>query len=184
MAVDEIFAQLGQHMIQGLMVHTQLADYFCFLGLKGYHKCHEYHYFAESKNYRELSDFYLCYFNKFITDSHVANPQIIPNSWYKYTRQQVDASTRKNGIIDGFEKWVNWEKETLSLYQNLYKELINLGEIAAAEEVRTYLVEVGTELASASQKQLELREIDFNIADILMEQEDLYKKYEKKIKEI
>lgn len=182
MTVEEIFAQLGQHMIKGLMVHTQLADYFCFLGLKGYFKCHEYHYFKESKNYRSLTEFYLCYYNKFITDSHVANPQIIPESWYRYTRQQVDSSTRKTGVVNGFEKWVNWETETLSLYQNMYKELLNLGEIVAAEEVLTYLVETSEELAAARQKQLELKEIDYDIGDIMMEQNELYEKYENKIK--
>ena len=31
---------------------------------------------------------------------------------------------------------------------------------------------------------LKLKAIDYNISDIMMEQEDLYKKYEKKIKEI
>ena len=184
MTVEEIFAQLGQHMIQGLMVHTQLSDYFDFLGLKGYHKCHEYHYFEESCNFRKVCSYYLEHYDKFITDSHVANPQVIPESWYKYTRQQVDAATRKSAIQAGFEKWVKWETETLKLYQTLYKELINLDEVAAASEINCYIIDVSEELAKAQQKYLELKMTDFNISNIVDEQHTLYKKYCKKIEEL
>ena len=181
MTVEEIFSQLGQHMIQGLMVHTQLADYFYFLGLKGYGKCHEYHYFDESYNYRELSNYYMERFNKFITQSHVPNPQVIPDTWYKYTRQQVDASTRKTAIQAGFEKWVEWEQETKILYENMYEELIGLNEVAAAMEVKCFIIDVDKELSKACQKHLELKTIDFNISNIFEEQEELYCKYKEKI---
>ena len=182
MTVEEIFSQICQHMIQGLMVHTQMADYYYFLGLKGYGKCHEYHYFSESENYRKLSRYYMKRFNKFITESHVPNPQIIPETWYKYTRQQVDASTRKTAIQSGFEKWVDWETDTKSLYENMYEQLIELNEVAAASELRCFIVDVDEELAKACQKYLELKMIDFDISNIYEEQEELYKKYKAKIK--
>lgn len=36
MTVDEIFSQIAGHMVEGLMTHAQLADYYNFLGLRGY----------------------------------------------------------------------------------------------------------------------------------------------------
>ena len=44
MTIDEIFAELGAHMIKGLMIHNQMMVYYDFLYLPGYSKCHEYHY--------------------------------------------------------------------------------------------------------------------------------------------
>ena len=41
---------------------------------------------------------------------------IIPDSWYKYTSMDVDASTKRNAIKDLTEKWINWERETKTLY--------------------------------------------------------------------
>lgn len=184
MTIEEVFAQLGQHMIKGLMVHTQLSDYFNFLGLKGYCKCQEYHYYEESKNFRRVCNYYLEHYDKFIVDSHVGNPQIIPENWYKYTRQQVDATTRKSAIQSGFEKWIKWETETLKLYQTFYKELLNAGEVASASEINCYIKDVNEELSKAQQKYLELKMMDFSISDIVDEQQSLYKKYCKKMEEI
>ena len=184
MTIEEVFSEISKHMIKGLMVHTQLADYFEFLGLCGYHKCHEYHYFEESKNFRELCSYYMKHVGKFITDSHIANPNIIPENWFKYNRSQVDASTRKAGVQAGFDKWIEWEKETKVLYQTMYQALVDIGEGAAAMVIQCYLEDVDEELASAQQKQLELKAIDYNISDIISEQACLYKKYIKKIEKI
>ena len=184
MTIEDVFTQFGQHMIKGLMVHTQLSDFFNFLGLKGYHKCHEYHYYEESRNYRRISNYYLEHYDKFIMDGNISNPQIIPIDWYQYTRQQVDIATRENAIQKGFEKWINWEAETLRLYQDLYKELLDMNEIASAAEVNYYIEDVNEELAKAQQKYLELRMTDFNISDIVDEQQSLVKKYTKKMEEI
>ena len=57
MTVDEIFNKIAQHMVEGLMVHTQMSDYFNFLSLDGYHKCHEYHFLEESRNFRKISNY-------------------------------------------------------------------------------------------------------------------------------
>lgn len=184
MTVEEIFSQLGEHMIEGLMTHSQLSDYFGFIGLDGYQMCHLYHYFDENNNYKKLGNYYLHHYNKIIIETPFKNPSVIPESWYQYTRHDVNATTRKNAIQVAMEKWVNWEKDTKKLYEQLYQALININEIAAAEEVMKYLKDVDEELAKACQKHIELAAIDYDISDIIMEQEELKKKYKKKLKEI
>ena len=184
MTVNEIFSQLSEHMIEGLMTHSQLSDYFGFIGLDGYQMCHKYHYFDENANYKKLGDYYLHHYNKIIMETPFKNPSIIPESWYQYTRHDVNSTTRKNAIQVAMEKWVNWEQETKKLYEQLYQELINLNEVAAAKEVCKYLKDVDDELAKAYQKQIELAAIDYNISDIIQEQEEYKKKYKKKLKEI
>lgn len=184
MTNEEIFSQIGQHMIKGLMVHTQLSDYYNFLGLDGYCKCHEYHFYEESKNFRHLSNYYIKNYDKFITDSHVGNPQVIPTNWYQYSRNQVDTAIRKTAIQQGFEKWINWETETVELYENLFLELLNLGELSAAFEIEKYLGDTKTELCKAKQKLLELKMTDFDITMIVAEQEAICKKYQKKMEKI
>ena len=68
MTLEEIFAKVTQHMIIGLMFHSQMCDYFSFLGLKGYSKCHEYHYFEENNNYKKLCNYYITHHNKLVLD--------------------------------------------------------------------------------------------------------------------
>ena len=69
MTCEEIFTNLAEHQIKGMMVHEQLANYYDFLGLPGYRNCHEYHFMKERQqinnssaekgieNHRKLYDF-------------------------------------------------------------------------------------------------------------------------------
>lgn len=184
MTVEEIFGQLIAHATEGLMVHAQMAEYYDFLGLKGYAECHTYHYFLESSNYKCMCEYYIGHYDKLPMDIAVTNPKIIPDSWYKYMRKDVDAATRKSAIMTGIEKWVSWERNTKKLYEHMYQELINIGEIAGAMEVKKYIEDVDEELASAQYVYLKKKAIDYNISDIVMEQDELCKRYKKKLKEI
>ena len=170
MTVEEIFSQISAHMVEGLMVHSQLSNYFGFLCLKGYQKCHKKHYFAENKNYHKLNEYYINHYNKLIPEISFKNPSIIPESWYKYTRQDVNITTRKNALQIGFEKWINWETETKKLYEHMYQELIAEGEVSAAEEFAQYIIDVDNELAEAIQEELELKAIDYDMTLIIDKQ--------------
>ncbi len=184
MTVEDIFNQLAQHMIEGLMIHSQMADYYNFLGLKGFKECHEYHYFEENTNYKRLVNYYIEHYNKLLVDLPFDNPHIIPDAWLKYTRFDVNTSVRKNGIQSGFERWIGWEQETKSILQNFYQELVNLGEVASAIEIKRYLKDVDVELAEAQAADLSLKARDYNMSDIMNMQDELSKKYKKKMKDL
>ena len=184
MTIEEIFNQLSNHMIQGIMFHAQMSDYYNFLGLKGFSKCHEYHFVAENYNFRKLSKYYLDHYDKIIADLPTSNPKAIPTAWLKYKKQDVDAATRKSAIQSGIESWVRWEQNTKTFYEKIYTELISLNEIAAAMEIKSYILDVDEELTIAKQKHIEEKSIDFDITILIEEQDELYQKYSKEIAEI
>lgn len=180
MTLGDIFAKITQHQIKGLMIHSQLAEYYGFLGLSGYSKCHEHHYYAESCNYMKLIGYYLCHCNKLIETLPVENPKVIPDSWYKYSRQDVDVNTKQTAVKNGVEMWVNWEKETKKLYEELYTELVNIGEIAPSIKIKCLIEDVDKELKEATQHHLNLKLVDYDTTYIAGEQSLLYAKYKKK----
>ena len=184
MTIEEIFNQISYHMIEGLMIHSQLTDYFGFLGFEGYQQCHLYHYFEESSNYKKLGNYLLKHCNRLLAEDRIANPNIIPADWVQYYRQQVTNTVRKTALQSGIEKWVNWEKETKKLYEKFYNELIAGTEVGAAKELAKYIKDVDYELAEAEQELLKLQSIDFSITDVMLEQKDIKKEYSKKLKEI
>ena len=184
MTVDEIFSQIASHMVEGLMTHAQLADYYNFLGLKGYEKCHECHYFHENVNFRKITKYYLDHYHKLVKETPFKNTNIISQDWYQYTKFKVDLQVRKSSIEYGFEKWVSWEQETKTLYEKYYLELMQLNEVAAALEVKKYIKDVDKELAEAQHSHLCAKAINFNISDIMDKQDDLYWKYKKEMEEI
>ena len=98
MTVDEIFAEISAHMIKGLMVHTQLADYYDFLGLSGYKRCHEYHALKESCEYRGINRYFINHYNRLVPENEIEDPNIIPDNWYKYRKKIYDYSTPLSNI--------------------------------------------------------------------------------------
>ena len=184
MTIVDIFSQIAQRMVEGLMTHSQLADYFGFIGLEGYQKCHVYRYFDENNNYKKIADYYLKHYNKLLVDMPFNNPNVIPNDWFQYSRQQVNDTIRINALQAGIDKWINWEKGTKRFYEQHYQELLQLNEIAAAIELSKYIEDVDKELAEAEQEKIKLEAINYNISDVMLEQKEIYKQYNKKLKEI
>ena len=171
MTCEEIFSTLINHMVKGLMVHEQLSNYYDFLGLPSYSKCHDKHYKKESKSYRKMYHYYITAYNKLLPEMRFDQPQVIPASWVQYTRQQVDDSTKQNAVKTGLETWVSWEKDTLKLYQNLYKELFTLGEIASANKINELICDVQGEIAEAEQYHLNKVAVGYDIVYIIEEQD-------------
>lgn len=181
MSVEEIFKDLSSHMIKGVMIHEQLSDYYDFLNLHGYKRCHEYHAKCEMCGMRKLHRYFINHYNRLIEEENIENPNIIPASWYRYTRQEVDVNTKRNAVKTGIEKWVDWESETKKLYENMYKELMDIGEVAAANKLAFYIHKVDKELKWAQRKHINLVASEYSIMSILNEQDHLHDWYRKKM---
>ena len=167
MTVEEIFSKLSEHMIKGLMVHEQLANYYDFLGLEVFRLEHEHQYVEESASYRRLNHFYISHYNKLIEESRIENPRIVPESWYKYSRFDVDLITKKNGIENGYKEWKNWETETRKLYEHLYCELIKIEEVSVSLFLSGFINDVEEELQRIDKELLELKATSFDLTYVM-----------------
>lgn len=182
MTIEEIFSLLAEHLIEGVMFHSQLSEYFYFLGLNGYGKMQEYHFFEENLSYKELLDYYITHHNKLVIERAYKNPKVIPESWYQFERANIDNDLRKTAILSGFERWINWEKETKNFYSLYYKKLLELGAVAAAIQLAIYIEDVDKELADAEKDYLYLKSMDCDLPTVISIQDKLYKDYTKKLK--
>lgn len=184
MELKEIYSKIVSHMIKGMMIHAQLADYYDFLGLKGYKRCHEYHFLQESCSYRSVSRYFINHHNMLIPEERIEDPNMIPETWFSHTRGDVDATTKKNAVKSGLTKWVEWERETKSLYQRMYKELMDIGEVASACKIKELICDVDCELKKAERYWLEKEAVNYDMAVIIEEQKAKHHKYKKKMKHI
>lgn len=183
MTVEEIFKRLSHRMLDGIMLHSDMVDYYRFLSLKGYAKCHEYRMIDESKAYRRLREHYLDQFDMLIQDDEVPRNPTIPGSWYSHKRQDVDAPTTKAAVRDGITAWVNHEIETKELYEDMAKELRELGEIESALFVEELVSGVSHELAKAKKYHLNKEHIGYDLPTIYGEQKCVCEKYQTRIRE-
>lgn len=181
MTVEEIFNKVATHMLDGIMIHDEMAEAFAFLGLYGYSKCHDYHHIAETINYRNLSHYYSTRYHKLLTKLSPTQPQLIPETWRKYTTFDVDTNTKRNAIKDLMTKWVEWERDTKKCYSEMKKELFAIDEYAAAAKISDFLADVDTELHTAEKYLIKLNSINYDIVTIEDHQDTLHKKYKKKL---
>ena len=170
MTVEEVFINISSHMCEGVQFHKQMADYYSFLGLSGYATCHEYHFLQESRSYYELCKYYICHMNRLLPNKMIENNDVIPSSWYRYKRHDVDANTVRTSVRQGLERWVEWESETKKLYEQMYNELLQINEIEIANEINKLIEDVSEELRKAESYQLNKKSADYDMVYIIEEQ--------------
>jgi len=170
MTVEDIFTKMASHMLDGVMIHEQLVHYHNFLHLPGYARFHMERCLGESVSYMRLYNYYLSHYGKLIPDVKVAPTNVIPKTWYSHTKKDVDSSTLRSSVKAGLEMWIDWEKDTQKLYQELYMALMEIGEIASANYVSECISDVTEELKEAECYYLNKKIRDYDITDIMDEQ--------------
>lgn len=181
MSVEDIFTIIINHMRVGIELHRQFMLAYDFLSLKGYKKCQEYHWKEETNNYETVRHYYMENYYKLIGEEATPVSGVLPLTWYKYTKMDVDNNTRRNSIKEFTRKWVEWEKETEALFAAQCKELLNLNEVAAAKFIEKYVKEVSKELRQASHMMIYLETINYDMIEIVRDQEDYFNQYQKKL---
>lgn len=208
--LQQLYSELIDRMKQGVEMHEQLADYYGFLNLPGYQKCHEYQMLEELLTYRKAKDAYMKEYNQLVPLSMMVNgisnmtnnnsnngmnnmnngngnynyTNVIPQNWYKYTRYDVDASTKRNAVKEGFQKWVNYEKETKQFLTNMVKRLEQAEDRESARKLDYLIDHVQKEIECAEEKLMALENSGYDMNYILQEQEPMKAKYADKIRKL
>ena len=218
--LQALYSELINRMKQGVEMHEQLADYYGFLNLPGYQKCHEYQMLCELLTYRKAKHDYMREFNQLVpmvnmmnmtnmtnNGSNMSNSNnngtsmpntnstynpnynnyanVIPQNWYAHTRYDVDASTKRNAVRDGFKRWIDYEKETKQYLENMMQRLEKIEGGREAARKLDYLIDhVEKEIEHAEEKMMSLENSGYDMNYILQQQEGLKAKYADKIREL
>lgn len=181
---NKIFAEISNLLITNAMRHEQFADVMDFLGLRGFKRQGEYHYFKENAELRGLHRYAINHFNKIIFDKTITIPRLIPASWENATRQQVDETTRRKYVKQMFTEWHTWEISAREKYQQWYKQLVDEGQIDAGCKVLKLLKDNEEEIKGLERQIIEYDAIDWDMTYIMFQQEGMHEHYREKEKEI
>ena len=205
--LQQLYSELINRMKQGVDMHEQLADYYGFLNLPGYQKCHEYQMLCELLTYRKAKDMYMKEYNQLVQPNVMMNnltnmgssnggnmnnsmapsknySNVIPQGWYGHTRYEVDASTKRNAVRDGFKQWIDYEKETKEFLTQMSQKLEKQNEREAARKLDYLIDHVENEIETAEEKMMALENSGYDMNYILQQQEHLKNKYADKIRKI
>lgn len=181
---EEIFSEINNRFIGAIMMHGQFADYFDFLGLRGYKRLHEYQHLAESMERRKVCRYYINHHNALIKEDFSGEVNIIPDAWYTAKRLSVGKSTKQKAVEDGFIEYRNWESETKSIYEKYSQKLREAGDVADAVFVEKLVEDVSAELQTAERMISDLISTGYDMVYITEIQSEIHEKYKKKLKGI
>lgn len=184
MQTGEVFAKIKERLLAGVMFHSDMANYFGFLNLHGFEKMHEYHFFEEAAELREVERYFIEHFNALIPFGQPERAAVIPEYWHNHTRSEVSADAKRRSVRDGIAKWIEWETESKALYAKYYAGLCDIGEIAAAKKVGDLICGVDEELKHAQSLALTLEGVSYYMGDITSMQDKLHEKFKGKMKKI
>ena len=181
---EEIFPEINNRFIGAIMMHGQFADYFDFLGLRGYKRLHEYQHLAESMERRKVCRYYINHHNALIKEDFSGEVNIIPDAWYTAKRLSVGKSTKQKAVEDGFIEYHNWESETKSIYEKYSQKLREAGAVADAIFVEELVEDVSAELQTVERMISNLISTGYDMVYITEIQSEIHEKYKKKLKGI
>lgn len=172
MTVEEIFSKIALHMIEGVMIHEEMASYFAFLRLNGYEALQTERYMDESKSLNQLYSYYIRHYGRLVPKPEIKTvPQVIPDSLYNHKFDDLSTNDVRQSVKDIIQTWVEWEKKTKELYEYSYIDLIdNNADVSAAIMVKQLLIEVDDELELAKDFWYKLKNSNFDIVFIMEEQ--------------
>lgn len=184
MQVIDAFAKVSDHMIEGMMMHEQMADYYNFLGLGGFKRLHEYHFLCETISMRRIHRYVIDRRNRLLPVANAKHIDVIPVEWSNFTRQAVESETKSKAVETGMHEWCKWEHETKELYAKSVKDLYDAGQVAAAHMIRELVRDVDDECKYADRLARELGAVDYDMQVIMPMQHELHEKYGKKLRDV
>ena len=170
MTTDEVFTDISAHMIVGVMIHKELADYYDFMSLAKYGKIQSKQYISESKSLRKLNIYFITRFYKLIPETKVEIPNVIPRDVYKHISDDLSPMDVRQAVKRTLETWVDWETKTKKLYEESYAELISNGDVGSALYISELIKDVDEELVEAKTLLMKNQHTDFDIVKIIEDQ--------------
>lgn len=170
MLIDDIFKTVACRLYGGTLFHEQLIQAYNFLCLEGYKDEQLEHYEEEVEGFHRLLDYYMAHYDKLIQLDNVPVIKVLPIEWYGHTRFEVTPYEKRNAISNIYKEWLNWETETKQILEKAYQDLVELKEVAAANEIKDFVKNVDIELAELKEKYLKLEAINYDLVFIIDEQ--------------
>lgn len=178
--VEELYALIDERMCQALDFHSQLADYFCFLGLQGFKRMCEYQYMKECAEMRKMHRRYIDHHNRVLPVRDIEKPDLIPKDWARYTTKDIDDSVVPKFVRMALTEWYEWEKESKEILEEICQQMQDMGLHADVEYVKDCIVDGEKECKKVMRLYEQLNGTGYDATAIHGMQDKYHEKYKKK----
>ena len=166
MTLKEIYSALANRMVGAIMIHSQLVQIFAFVDLLPDMRKQESQLQEETHGYSELNKYYIQHHHNILTADNPPQIDILNLSLLKKSSEELTPEDKTYLIKYGMKEWIEWERKSKVIYEDSYRELLDISEVASADFVSRYVRDVDLELKE-SEKIFRVREgIDWDLSAI------------------
>ena len=179
MEAVETLKGVAVRLVEGMMLHNDLADVFDYLGLRGYKRMQEYYGAWDAITLRKIHRYSVNHEGRILPDDKpVYDP--LAAALAGHDRSEASVQERIMYTRRAVEKWVAWQEETLSKMEAAAGALRAYGHIAAACMVEKLVCYTSKELKCAKRLHMELMAVDFDPAYAMQCQGCIHDEYRRK----
>ena len=149
MTVHEIYTALGNRMVGAMMIHSQLVEIFAFVDLLPDMRKQESQLQEETHGYSELNKYYIQHHHNILVADNPPQIDLLNLGMLKKSSDKLTPEDKAYLIKYGLNEWINWERESKIVYEDAYKHLVDISEVASADFVSRYVRDVDLELKEA-----------------------------------
>lgn len=131
------------------MTHTQLTELFNFIDLETDAKRQKNQLHEETDGLLKLEKYAAQHHHVLITSDDPPQVDILNLSMLKQPNDKLSPDDKVYLIQYAMKEWIEWEKESKIIYEDAYRSLVEISEIAAADFVLRYVKNVDKELRDA-----------------------------------
>ena len=131
------------------MTHTQLTELFNFIDLETDAKRQKNQLHEETDGLLKLEKYAAQHHHVLITSDDPPQVDILNLSMLKQPNDKLSPDDKVYLIQYAMKEWIEWEKESKIIYEDAYRSLVEISEIAAADFVLRYVRNVDKELRDA-----------------------------------
>lgn len=166
MTIYDIFAKLSNRMVGAMMVHTQLTELFTFIDLEPDIKRQKKQLHEETDGLLKLEKYAAQHHHILITSDNPPQVDILNLGMLKEPNDKLSPDNKIYLIQYAMKEWIEWERESKIMYEDAYRNLVDMSEIATAEFVLEYVKDVDKELRDAELLYRVRDAIDWDLATI------------------
>jgi hypothetical protein len=166
MTTHNIFTKLPNRMVGAMMTHTQLTELFNFIDLKSDAKRQKKQLHEETDGLLKLEKYAAQHHHILITSNNPQQVDILNIGMLKQQNDELSPDNKIYLIQYALKEWIEWEKKSKIIYEDAYRNLVDMSEIAAADFVLQYVRDVDKELRDAELLYRVRDAIDWDLATI------------------
>lgn len=149
MTTHNIFTKLANRMVGAMMVHTQLTELFNFIDLEADAKRQKKQLHEETDGLLKLEKYAAQHHHILITSDNPPQIDILNFDILERPNDKLSPDDKIHLIQYALKEWIEWEKKSKVIYEDSYRNLIDMSEIATADFVLQYVRDVDKELRDA-----------------------------------